>query len=231
MKKLFYAGALIVLLFISSCAKPPINESKLAQQAFKRAAIAKDCDRENYLIAEELLEKARLELKKENYEKAKELFAKVIKRSDAIAEYYRTHLEKCLPKEEEEITIVEKTEEEPVPPAQKPEIALPVIHFEFNIHKIRAEDKILIRNVAEWMHVVKEQSIQIEGHADERGSIDFNMSLGEKRAMEVLKELMMHGVDQSRVEIISYGEEKPADSSSGEKSWYKNRRSEFRKLN
>jgi peptidoglycan-associated lipoprotein len=76
-----------------------------------------------------------------------------------------------------------------------------------------------------------ERVVRIEGHADERGSIDYNMSLGEKRADEVKKRLLQAGIDSKRVKIVSYGEERPVDPGSNESAWFKNRRAEFKRVN
>lgn len=69
--------------------------------------------------------------------------------------------------------------------------------------------------------------IQIEGHCDERGTVEYNLALGEKRALSVKDYLVAGGVPTSRFTFISYGEERPAEAGSTEDMWTKNRRAEF----
>ncbi len=222
--------AAIAMTLAFGCAKPPKAERELAEKAFRSAAVGKDCDRENYLAAEELLNKAREEVNKKNYDKAKELFLKVKEKSDAIVKYYQTHPDECLPKKK-----VVKEEEEEVEeiqnPAEDPDLDFPVIHFELDQYDIREEDMASVELMAKWMLNFEEKVVRIEGHADERGSIDYNMSLGEKRAKEVKNKLIQLGVDGKRVKIVSYGEERPVDPASNEDAWYENRRAEFKRVN
>jgi len=70
-------------------------------------------------------------------------------------------------------------------------------------------------------------SVRLEGHADERGTREYNLALGERRANAVQAYLIAQGVSRSQMEVISYGEEKPADSGHDEGSWTKNRRVEI----
>jgi peptidoglycan-associated lipoprotein len=69
--------------------------------------------------------------------------------------------------------------------------------------------------------------VSIEGHCDERGSDEYNLALGEKRAKAAMSYLVTLGVPAARLSIISYGEEKPLDAGHGEDVWAKNRRAEF----
>lgn len=223
---------LVVALLAVSCTQPPEEERKLAEKAFRDAALAKDCDKENYIAAEELLNKAREAYAKEKNAEAKELFIKVKEQSDAMLEYYKTHPDECMPKKEE--VVVE--EEEPVVELDKddpenPDMEFPTIHFEYNKYEIREEDEAYIQRLYTWMTNFEEAVIRAEGHADERGSVDYNMALGEKRSQAVKKALVMLGVDGDRIKIISYGEEKPVDDGHDEDSWYENRRVEIVKTN
>jgi peptidoglycan-associated lipoprotein len=69
--------------------------------------------------------------------------------------------------------------------------------------------------------------VQVEGHCDERGSIEYNLALGERRAQSVKNYLTQLGIEASRLSTISYGEEKPAVDGHDEAAWEKNRRAEF----
>ncbi|MEK7728332.1 MAG: OmpA family protein [candidate division KSB1 bacterium] len=74
-------------------------------------------------------------------------------------------------------------------------------------------------------------SIQIEGHCDERGTVEYNLALGDKRAKAVANYLASLGVERARLSTISYGKERPADGRQNESAWSRNRRAEFRILN
>ncbi len=77
---------------------------------------------------------------------------------------------------------------------------------------------------------MKEKSdvrIQIEGHCDERGTVEYNLALGEKRARSAMDYLVSIGIPRDRISIISYGKERPAAFGSNEDAWAKNRRAEF----
>ncbi len=222
---------LVIALLAVSCTQPPEEERKLAEKAFRDAALAKDCDKENYVAAEELLNKAREAYAKEKNDEAKELFIKVKEKADAMLEYYRTHPDECMPKKEvvvqKEKKVVEMDKDDPA----NPDMEFPLIHFEYNKYEIRDEDEAYIKRIYNWMTNFEEAVIRAEGHADERGSIDYNMALGEKRAQAVKKALVMLGIDANRIKIISYGEERPVSDGHDEDSWYQNRRVEIVKTN
>ena len=71
------------------------------------------------------------------------------------------------------------------------------------------------------------KAIRLEGHCDERGTREYNLALGEKRAIEVKNYLIIKGISSSKIKVISYGEEKPIDINSNENAWKKNRRVEI----
>ena len=114
---------------------------------------------------------------------------------------------------------------------KNPEMDFQVVHFEYNQYAVLEEDLPKIDLMAQWMMNFPERVVRIEGHADERGSNDYNLSLGEKRAMEVKNKLIQAGIDAARIKIVSYGEELPVDTASNEEAWFKNRRAEFKREN
>jgi len=227
----FLLIVLSVLTIFVGCQKPPKAERELAEKAFRDASVGKDCDRENYLAAEELLNRAREEYNNKNYNKAKELFLAVKQKSDEIIEYYRTHPDECLPKKkvvevEDDDDLIERSD-----PATDPNMEYPTIHFDLDDYTIRYEDQSKIDLIARWMRNFPERVVRIEGHCDERGSRDYNMSLGENRASSVKNRLIQLGIDSGRINIVSYGKERPVDTRSNEEAWFKNRRAEFKRVN
>lgn len=125
---------------------------------------------------------------------------------------------------------------QPAPaPGPAPAPALPVgdasrfenIRFDFDKSFIRDDAKPILRKVAEHMKKIPGAKLQIEGHCDERGTSEYNMALGQRRADETRKYLVNLGVGGNRLSTISYGEEKPADPGHDEEAWAKNRRAVF----
>ncbi|MDP2345146.1 MAG: OmpA family protein [Deltaproteobacteria bacterium] len=101
------------------------------------------------------------------------------------------------------------------------------VPFDFNVSDLRPDSRALLDNFAKCMKKNTGWKLKIEGHADERGTPEFNLSLGESRAKSVRKYLINLGVDENRVGFVSYGEEKPIDAGSSESAWSANRRAEL----
>jgi peptidoglycan-associated lipoprotein len=98
------------------------------------------------------------------------------------------------------------------------------IFFDFDKYDIRPSDAEILKGNAAFLKKYPSVKIQIEGHCDERGTNEYNLALGERRASNTKKYLNSLGIAADRVSIISYGEEKPADPSHTEGAWSKNRR-------
>lgn len=101
------------------------------------------------------------------------------------------------------------------------------IHFDFDSSSIRADAREILKNNADYFIRNRTSSIIIEGHCDERGTAEYNMALGERRAQETKKFLVNLGIDESIIKTISYGEERPLDPNNTEEAWAKNRRAHF----
>ncbi len=102
-----------------------------------------------------------------------------------------------------------------------------VFYFEFDSAILTSEARSALLLHAQDLKSSGE-SVRLEGHADERGSREYNMALGERRANAVRDFLVLQGVGRSQLETISYGEERPAEMGSSEYSWSKNRRVELK---
>ena len=101
------------------------------------------------------------------------------------------------------------------------------IHFDFDRYDISNDSKTTLKNVAGSLSEGKKLKVIIEGHCDERGTNEYNLALGDKRANAAKEYLKTLGISSGMVETISYGEEKPACSESNEECWAKNRRDHF----
>ncbi|MBL6970776.1 MAG: peptidoglycan-associated lipoprotein Pal [Desulfobacterales bacterium] len=101
------------------------------------------------------------------------------------------------------------------------------IHFEFDRSNLLPEAQEILRWKAAWLQKNQNAQVTIEGHCDERGTNEYNLALGDRRANSAKSYLMDLGIYGSRLNTISYGEERPADYGSNEESWAKNRRAHF----
>ena len=101
------------------------------------------------------------------------------------------------------------------------------IHFAFDSFLLDAEAESLLERKAAWLQDNADVSVQIEGHCDERGTSDYNLALGERRANAVQQYLAALGIDYNRLSTISYGEEVPVDPGHNEAAWSRNRRAHF----
>jgi len=102
------------------------------------------------------------------------------------------------------------------------------IHFDFDQYVLTSEAKDTLARNAELLKAAPSIKVQIEGHCDERGSDEYNLALGEKRALATKNYLASLGVATDRMSIISYGEEIPLDPAHTEAAWAKNRRADFK---
>lgn len=104
------------------------------------------------------------------------------------------------------------------------------VHFDYDQYVLTPEARTALAGNAEYLKSTGSR-VQIEGHCDERGSDEYNLALGEKRALAVKNYLVSLGVMTDRMTVISYGEEIPLVMGSTEEAWTQNRRAEFKELN
>jgi peptidoglycan-associated lipoprotein len=105
--------------------------------------------------------------------------------------------------------------------------ALKEVHFDFDKYDIRAEDAKTLDANAAWLKSNADNLVLIEGHCDERGTNEYNLALGERRAKATMNYLVSQGIQANRITIISYGEERPVCNEKTEACWAKNRRANF----
>ncbi|PLX74027.1 MAG: peptidoglycan-associated lipoprotein [Desulfuromonas sp.] len=101
------------------------------------------------------------------------------------------------------------------------------VHFDFDSYVLTSATRKTLAQNAEVMKAIPGLKVRIEGHCDERGSDEYNLALGERRAQAAMNYMTTLGVSSSRMSTISYGEEKPLDPGHAEMAWAKNRRAEF----
>ncbi len=146
------------------------------------------------------------------------------------------------PPQAKEQPKVEKVEQ---PPVQQPQLSeediflqksleqinkekpLANVYFDYDKATIRDDGKTVLETNAAWLKRFKTVKILIEGHCDERGTEEYNLALGEKRAKAAQDYLTTLGISADRMKIISYGKSQPVDPGHNESAWQKNRRDQF----
>ncbi len=102
-----------------------------------------------------------------------------------------------------------------------------IVHFAFDSSVVRASEKANVSAVADYLKANPTAAVRVEGHCDERGTAEYNRSLGERRALAVREDLVSMGIAPSTVDTKSWGFEKPVDPGHDESAWKQNRRAEF----
>jgi len=200
--KLFTTLTVLLSLGIGlACVEPQASASAQAEQAAKEA------------------EEARLRAEEEARRQAEEARRAAEEAARREAEAARRAAEEAARKAAEEARAVMRS---------AAEAALFDINFDYNKADIRRADRDKFQAIAEFMRAFPDARVLIEGHCDERGTIEYNMALGERRAFAAKSYLAGLGVSESRFATMSFGKERPKVTGSSEKSWFANRRCEFK---
>jgi len=129
--------------------------------------------------------------------------------------------------------VVKDTTPPPPPPPPPPvlkESQFETVYFDFDKYNLRSDARTNLDKNYALLKEFPDVIVKIEGHCDERGTIEYNLSLGEKRAKSSMDYLVGLGIAPDRISIISYGKERPVDPGHNEQAWAKNRRTEFRMI-
>jgi peptidoglycan-associated lipoprotein len=132
-----------------------------------------------------------------------------------------------VPEEQAPQRAPEPTREEPREAAPAAEEGLKPVFFDFDKSFIRDDARRVMKANADWLKSNPKVKIRIEGNCDERGTIEYNQALGQRRAAAAKKYLTDLGIAASRISLISYGKEKPTCSAHTESCWQENRRDDF----
>lgn len=106
-------------------------------------------------------------------------------------------------------------------------LSIRIIYFEYNSNEISSEYRSAVEAHAAYLSQNPTTTVTLEGHADERGSREYNLALGESRAQAVKRQMLVLGASSSQIRLVSYGEERPAIDGHDESSWQQNRRVEI----
>lgn len=223
------------LLCLSGCPKkPPTKALKGASDAIADAqkSLASKCAKDELLAAKKMMAKAKQLMDQGKYEEAKIAFDDTRKLAQKAKEEAQLNKKDCL--KDKTAPVATRT---PAPPTVVASREIPIadsrrklttILFGFNQYKLTEESKRVLRGHAEWLNRHSKTVVEVSGHCDQRGSVEYNLALGERRALAVKKFLVTLGVSANRIAIISYGHQKPADPSQTAEAHRKNRRAEFR---
>lgn len=148
-------------------------------------------------------------------------------RADSIAAAQRAEAERQRLEEERRRREEEARRRAAEEAARAREIIAQMVHFDYDKYDIRPEDQTILRSKVGVLRANPAVQVRIEGHADERGSDEYNIALGMRRANAVKDFLVGFGLDPNRFSTVSLGEERPIDRASNESAWAQNRRAEF----
>lgn len=231
-------SAMLVMcaMLLWGCPKPPTTAYEQARNALAMAesSLAKKCAKEELTAARLMMRKAKKLMAAEKYEKAKVAFDATRKMAMKAQEMAELRRKECLNQDGNQ--AISKKEAEPEPkvvqskeiPVTDKRLKLKRVHFEFNKATLTEKAKQTLRENARYLRKHPKASIQIEGHCDERGTAEYNLALGERRAKVVKKFLAALGVKNARLSIISFGDQKPLITADTKREHAKNRRAEFR---
>ena len=218
------------ILGLAACAGRPTETLKSAETALSGAELAVKCAPDEYAAAERMYGKAQRLADEEKYEEAEaaaNAAKKLAVKAKAKAEARR---EDCLAPKSDTISAADYIDGSGpgLDAAQDDDQGLSTIFFSYNAHELDESAKGEAAHNASWLQNRPGTQITIEGHCDSRGSTEYNLALGERRAQTARKYLVSLGVDSDRLGVISYGEEQLADYGEEGTSHARNRRAEFR---
>lgn len=221
------------------CPKQPptknYQDALAALEAAKRE-MADKCAKDELASAERMIEQAKKLMDEGKYDLARDTFDAAKKLAEKAAEESKSNREECLkriaaanqppPRDTTPaVPNVISSTEVPVPDNRE---SLEPIYFGFNQYSLSPETKQQLQKHAEWIRRHSDAKVQIEGHCDQRGSVEYNLALGERRAIAVRQYLLKLGIPAERVSVISYGHQRPSDPRMTDEAYTKNRRAEFK---
>lgn len=215
------------VLMLTGCPKPPKKALADAQQALLDARGVKDCASDKFRAAQSLLDEAEELSKQEKYEEAERKATAARKLAREAKLEGEANWEDCQKKKQ----IADKAENpEPVEEEDDEvdeQLALETVYFGYDNSDLSDEARAVLDENVRWMKKHTGKRIVLKGHTDERGTPEYNLALGESRARRVKQYVVQMGVDESRLSILSYGEEMPAAYGATAADYAKNRRVEF----
>ena len=238
----------MVTSLLSSCVgQPPRREREDAERALLAAAGDRDCAQLRYHSAESAMNEGRRLEGREDYQEARNQYIaarnmaeEAQREAQANADCLRRRQQAGAPAPVPEADF--STAPQTPPPIHEgeatiseaelndPNYVLKAVFFAYDSSEISGDNRTILINNAAWINRQRAK-VKVVGHCDERGTAEYNLSLGERRAVEVKNHLQSFGVPSNLLSTLSMGAEQPLVRGSGETAWAKNRRAEFLKLN
>ena len=215
---------------ILACGGRPTETLKSAETAISGAALAKKCAPEEFAAAEKMFIKAQKLADEEKYDEAEQAALAAQKLAKKATEKATARREECERPKTETVSTDDFVEDGPIEePAEKVSGDLETVYFGFNLSVLNVSAKEKMERNAKRIKTNEPLKVTvIEGHCDSRGSTEYNLALGEKRALAAKDYLVELGANPDRLSVMSYGEERLDDYAETEKSHARNRRVEFR---
>ena len=230
MSRLRIGAWAVMAMLLSACPKATADlELEAARKAIDdaRAGKANDCAKETYQAAEAAIAEAARLADEGEVEAAKE---KANQAKSLAQQAQAASKPGCDEKVADVAPEPVKTDTTDASATISLDEALQTVYFDYNDATIREDSKSMLSRVADVLMKTPGQTIEIEGHCDVRGSTEYNLHLGERRARSVRKYLEAQGVKEAQIRIISYGEERPIDLGGSEDAHQKNRRAELKRM-
>jgi peptidoglycan-associated lipoprotein len=213
---------------LTGCPKAPKKALSDAQQAILDARGVKDCASDKFKAAQRLLDEAEKLSADEKYDEAERKAKAAQKLAQEAKAEGEANWEDCM-KKQEVVERAENPDKRDDEQEEQPEeqLTLETVFFGYDSAELDEEMRSVLDENVRWLKKNADRQVVLEGHTDERGTPEYNLSLGESRARRVKQYVIQLGVDADRLSILSYGEEKPAAFGATASDYAKNRRVEF----
>lgn len=211
-------------MMMAGCPQAPDKALSDAERALLAASARKSCASERYAAAEQLLEEAKTLVKANKFEEAERKARAAQKLAERAKKEADANWEDC--NKTKAVVAEAKKPVEDKPPAEEP-AELKTVFFAYDSSELTPDQRTILDENAIWMRQNPDAKLVLEGHTDERGSVEYNLALGERRARVVQQYLLQLGVEGARLRLLSYGEEKPAAFGQSVEDYRSNRRVEF----
>ncbi len=211
-------------MMMTGCPQAPDKALSEAERALLAASARKSCATERYAAAERLLEEAKTLVQANKFEEAERKARAAQKLAERAKKEADANWEDC----NKTKRVVEEAIKPIDPkPAAEEAAELKTIFFAYDSSELSPAQRTILDENAIWMRQNPDAKLVLEGHTDERGSVEYNLALGERRARIVQQYLLQLGVESPRLRLLSYGEEKPAAFGQSVDDYRSNRRVEF----
>jgi peptidoglycan-associated lipoprotein len=217
----------MVGLILLACGGVPQQQLDEAESALLDAILAKKCAPDQYRAAQMMMEKAQAQSDAGDYDAAESSARAARKLAEKARNKALLRKADCLRPKDDPTDVSEFIDPSAGADQNKDSGGLQTVLFQYNAFDLTPDARKSMASNAAWLNRNTDAKVTVEGHCDSRGSTEYNLALGEKRALVVRKYLVSLGVDGSRLAIISYGEEQPAEYGENDRAWGRNRRAEF----